>query len=70
MESEKIQQTSDYNNNNNKTDSLIQRINEWLPLGGGEGEQYRDRGIKVTNYYVKNKPQGYIVQQGKIANIS
>ena len=29
---ENIQQTSEYNK---KADSWIQRINEWLPVGGG-----------------------------------
>ena len=58
----KIQQTSEYNNNNNnKTDSQIYRTNQWLPVGRGqEGGANKGRGLRGTKYYVENKVEGYI----------
>ena len=40
-------------NEHNKTDSQVQRTNEWLSLGrekGGGAKQHW--GLRITNYYV------------------
>ena len=44
----------------------MQRTNQWLPVGRQKGKgQYRGRVLRDANYYVYNKPQGYIVQHGE-----
>ena len=37
-------------------------MNFWLPVGRGkEDGQYKDKGLRGTNYSVKYKLQGYIM---------
>ena len=48
---QKIQQTSEYNNNNNRL--IVVEKTLWLPVGSRKGGgQHRGRGLRGTNYYV------------------